>query len=37
MQQYFKEIEGRKVVMEASLSARGEAVAVQAPPHLFGD
>jgi acyl-coenzyme A thioesterase PaaI-like protein len=38
-----KEVKGRKVVMEASLSAqgevcaRGEVVAVQAPPHLFGD
>ena len=38
-----KEIKGRKVVMEASLSAegqvcaRGEVVAVQAPPHLFGE
>ena len=38
-----KEVKGRKVVMEASLSAqgevcaRGEVVAVQAPPHLFGE
>jgi acyl-coenzyme A thioesterase PaaI-like protein len=38
-----KEIKGRKVVMEATLSAngdvtaRGEMVAVQAPPHLFGE
>lgn len=36
-----KEIKGRKVIMEAELSAqgelcaRGEVVAVQAPPHLF--
>jgi acyl-coenzyme A thioesterase PaaI-like protein len=38
-----KEIKGRKVVMEASLSAegqvcaRGEVVAVQAPPSFFGE
>jgi len=38
-----KEVKGRKVVMEATLSAqgevcaRGEVVAVQAPPHLFGE
>jgi acyl-coenzyme A thioesterase PaaI-like protein len=38
-----KEIKGRKVIMEATLSAngevtaRGEMVAVQAPPHLFGE
>lgn len=36
-----KEIKGRKVVMEATLSAngevtaRGEVVAIQAPPHMF--
>jgi acyl-CoA thioesterase FadM len=38
-----KEIKGRKVVMEAWLSAegkvcaRGEVVAIQAPPQLFGE
>jgi acyl-coenzyme A thioesterase PaaI-like protein len=38
-----REIKGRKVVLEASLSAngevtaRGEVVTVQAPPHLFGE
>ncbi len=38
-----KEIKGRKVIMEAWLSAegrvcaRGEVVAVQAPPQLFGE
>ena len=37
-----KEIKGRKVVMEAWLSARGryargEVVAIQAPPRLFGE
>ncbi len=38
-----KELKGRKVVMDASLSAngqvcaRGEVVAVQAPPQLFGE
>jgi acyl-CoA thioesterase FadM len=38
-----REIKGRKVVMEAWLSAngevtaRGEVVAVQAPAHLFGE
>ncbi len=38
-----KEIKGRKVVMDASLSAngqvcaRGEVVAIQAPPQLFGE
>ena len=37
------EIKGRKVVMQASLSAegevraRGEVVAVQAPPEMFGE
>ena len=40
---WVKEIKGRKVVLEASLSAdgqvcaRGEVVAVQAPAHLFGE
>lgn len=38
-----KEIKGRKVVLEAWLSAhgevcaRGEVVTIQAPPHLFGE
>ena len=38
-----REIKGRKVVLEATLSAngevtaRGEVVTVQAPPHLFGE
>ncbi len=38
-----KEIKGRKVVMDASLSAngqmcaQGEVVAIQAPPQLFGE
>jgi acyl-coenzyme A thioesterase PaaI-like protein len=38
-----KEIKGRKVVLEARLSARGEVcargevVTIQAPPHLFGE
>lgn len=38
-----KEIKGRKVVLEASLSAngevtaRGEVITVQAPAHLFGE
>jgi acyl-coenzyme A thioesterase PaaI-like protein len=38
-----KEIKGRKVVMDAWLSAqgqvcaRGEVVAIQAPPQLFGE
>jgi acyl-CoA thioesterase FadM len=38
-----KEIKGRKVVMEAWLSAlgevcaRGEVIAIQAPPQLFGE
>jgi acyl-CoA thioesterase FadM len=37
------EIKGRKVVMDAWLSAegkvcaKGEVVAIQAPPHLFGE
>ena len=40
---WVKEIKGRKVVMEAWLSAqgqvcaRGEVVAIQAPPQLFGE